>query len=123
MLRTRSIINIVDNSGIVKIRCIKIIKKHYFLFGFLGDVLIGSIYKGNYLKNLGKKRIYYVLIIGIKRWTKRFNGIYFKNDKNCGLLLSLTKDFLGTRIDHFVPHEIKKFLNYIQIHKYIKNII
>jgi ribosomal protein L14 len=66
MIQKRSVISIIDNSGILKIRIIKVIKHSYKYTGGLGDILVGSVQKGSIKKGNRDQKIYYTLLINIR---------------------------------------------------------
>jgi ribosomal protein L14 len=75
-------------------------------------------------KKVKKRTIYIGLLIGIKYWVKRFDGIYVKFFSNKILLFNKQFKFLGTRIYGILLKEVKvsnwkekKYRNYF--HKII----
>lgn len=115
-------VNISDNSGAKLGKCLKIVggKK----IGSIGDIILVTLKKILHRKKVKKRTTYIGLLIGIKYWIKRFDGIYIKIFSNKILLFNKQFKFLGTRIYGLLLKEVKisnwkekKYRNYF--HKVI----
>jgi len=96
-----------DNTGVKFLKCINIQYKHK-PYGSIGDLLGVVITKFKSKKKLLKKKIYFGLVISVKKKVFRQDGIYVKCDTNRVVLLNPTNlQFLGTRIYGPIFKEVK----------------
>jgi large subunit ribosomal protein L14 len=131
MLQRESKLKPYDNSGVYWVKCIRVIGKSKS-FGYVGELLSVVIQKFRLKKKLVKKKIYYGLIISMKRPLLRKDGIIIKSFSNRIVLLSPENlQFLGTRIYGPIYKEIvnitdkkkKKTQKFAKIVSYAKGII
>jgi large subunit ribosomal protein L14 len=95
-----------DNTGIHKVKCIRIVKKKA-KSGTLGDLILVSIRKVGKKKNYIKKKIYFGLLINLRKKKKRLDGSYISFNQNSIITLSENYKVLGTRLFFPVSKELK----------------
>jgi len=98
MINIETKLHIVDNSGGVLGRCIKIMDSAKNTSGFIGSLILITIIKKKKSKKLKKRNIYYGLIIMISQHIRRKDGTFIRFYENRVLLLSKNYKFLGSRI-------------------------
>ena len=109
MLQSRSVIEVADNSGAKKIRCIQICggsgRKSA---AKIGDIIIASIkeLKPN-TKKLNKGEVCRAVIIGTKKETKRLDGTTISFGENLAVLINNNNKPLGTRILYPISEELR----------------
>lgn len=108
MIQSRSIIEVADNSGAKKIRCIQICGGSKRGSARLGDTIVASIkkLKTNATK-LRQGEICKAVIIGTKKETKRLDGTIISFDKNIAVLINANNKPLGTRILNPISEELR----------------
>jgi len=107
MIYKNTILNIVDNCGARKAKCIKICNK--IAWGKVGDlilVVLRCFY--NLKKKIKKGLIYLGLIVGVKQWTYRYSGFFYRFFFNKILICNLQFKFLGSKVYGLVSSEFKK---------------
>jgi len=119
MIQLLTKVNIIDNTGGLQGRCIKIIKPHNRDYGLIGDIILVSVIKTITSSNIKKGDVFKALIVR----TKSSNAIDYRWSDNAVILLS-SKDFMpiGTRIKGAISRKlIKKKGNYkyLSLAKYI----
>ena len=97
---------VVDNSGGFIAKCIRIIKKGKKI-GSIGDTILVTLIKFINKRKVKKRVIYLGLIIGIKYWVYRLDGIYIKTFNNSILLFNKQFKLLGSRIYGSLLKEVK----------------
>ncbi len=108
MLIERSVIDIIDNSGAVKVVLFSVGGKNGTRYAGVGDVVRGSVRKGTVNGKVKKRDIVSVLITGTKNKISRRDGSSIRLSKNCGVVVNkATKEPVGTRIFAPVLREIK----------------
>jgi len=115
-------LNVVDNSGSKIAKCIKVLNKKKA--ATIGSIILVSLKKFANRRKVKKRIIYVGLIIGIKTWVNRLDGVVIKFFSNRLLLFNKQFKFLGTRIYGILLKEVKvknlkekKYKNYF--HKII----
>jgi ribosomal protein L14 len=108
MIYKQTLLNSVDNSGIKKVKCLKIIKK-LSKYGTIGDIILFSIKKKKTIQL--KKKMYYGVVIQTKKKRSRRDGssIHFK--QNAVLPFDEKNKIIGTRLKTIVPIEIQFLKN------------
>jgi large subunit ribosomal protein L14 len=98
-------LKVVDNSGGKIAKCIKIIGKTKT--AYVGNIILLSLKKFINRKKINKRIIYIGLVIGIKFWIRRLDGVFVKFFSNRALLFNKQFKFIGTRIYGILLKETK----------------
>ncbi len=115
MIQRRTILNVADNSGALKLQCIGIVGKGNARYAQIGDIITCTVKKVEPRKEIKKGSVVRALIVRQKRNYRRKDGTYIRFEENaCVVLKGQTKDILGNRIFGPIPREIKE-LGYIKI--------
>ena len=111
MIQTETILHITDNSGIKKIRCLKILGSQK-VYGFNGTVLCGSVNKLKHRKNkkipFSRGNIVFVLIIQTKFFLRRIDGERVGFLRNAGVLVDNKLKPQANRIFNPLCSEFRK---------------
>jgi len=102
MIQTQTIVDVVDNSGVKTLRCIKVLggfKKRYGVFGNLIRASIQELrQKSNKKLGLKKGDIVFAVVVQTKSQFKRKDGQAFKYFKNSAVIVDKQMKPLATRI-------------------------
>jgi len=115
MIQPRSFLNVVDYSGIVKVKCIKLIGGMRKKNASIGDHILVSVQKKSKQKMkadkniIGKGQIFKALVVRTVKNFYRPNGVFISFDQNAVILIDNKNNFLGTRIDGPVLKEFRYF--------------
>lgn len=112
-----AVFSVEDNSGMLYAKYVGITNNQNKSLK-LGDLITIFPEKLVYGQKVTKKK-YLGLIIGLKKWTKRFNGVSTKNLRNRILILLDNYKFLGTRVYGPICKEIRKGKREIRYKKII----
>ena len=112
MIQQQTILNVSDNSGAKKVKCIKILGGFKKRTSSTGEIIIVSVIE---LRNKSKRNskvkkgeIYKALIIKTKKQVKNKDGsIYFFQQNSVSLMNKLNKP-IASRIIGSVPKKLKK---------------
>ena len=115
MVQIQSILKCNDNSGILYVKCLHIINKKKKQTAVLGDLLKISILKKKALKFKKQQKIYYGLILRLKKKTRRVTGIFTKQNKNRVVVLNFNFKLLGTRIYGPICKEIRSSFFFLKL--------
>lgn len=107
MIYKNTVLNIIDNCGARKAKCIHIIGK--FQWAKVGDLVLVVLRKYfNLQKKIKKGIIYLGVITGVKYWILRSNGFNIRFFDNRILIFNLQFKFLATRVYGLISNEFKK---------------
>lgn len=102
MIQVGTILNVVDNSGAKKVRCIKVPFGYKRRYASLGDLITISVYS---IRNRRKRtsrtkkgEIYKALIVRTKTGLKLFSGEKTAFLENSVVLIGKQNRFIGTRV-------------------------
>jgi large subunit ribosomal protein L14 len=112
MIQQQTILNVSDNSGAKKVKCIKILGGFKKRTSSIGEIIIVSIIelrnKSRKTSKVKKGEIYRALIIKTKKQVKNKDGsTYFFNQNSVSLVNKLNKP-LASRIIGSIPKKLKK---------------
>lgn len=123
MVKHKTLLKIVDNSGAYLAKCIKILGGFKKKTGLLGDLIVVSILKVKPKFNkfkIKQKQIFNALIIKTKNVYNKKNNIYYKFNDNSIVLLDKQKNPVGTRIFGLILYTFKiKFFKLISLSYFI----
>jgi ribosomal protein L14 len=97
-----------DNSGLEKVKCIRIHRTPYKGTIINGDYVIVSVSKGHLKKKFSNKKTCLGLVIMRKKRTKRLAGYYIEFSQNRVILFATTEKTIGTRIYGPISGEAKQ---------------
>ncbi|KAH8042892.1 50S ribosomal protein L14 (mitochondrion) [Aureococcus anophagefferens] len=102
MIQTQTIVDVVDNSGVKTLRCIKVLggfKKRYGVFGNLIRASIQELrQKGNKKLGLKKGDLVFAVVVQTRSQLKRKDGQVFKFFKNSAVIVDKQMKPLATRV-------------------------
>jgi large subunit ribosomal protein L14 len=102
MIQVGTILNVVDNSGAKKVRCIKVPFGYKRRYASLGDLITISVYSIRNRRKLTSKakkgEIYKALIVRTKLGLRAFSGERVRFLENSVVLIGKQNRFVGTRV-------------------------
>jgi len=108
MIQTETIVRVIDNAGAREAKCIRNLGGFYKKTGRLGHLIVVAVNKKHINTEKLTKKVYFGLIVNVKKNIRRLNGFYLKFDQNAIVLLNESFDLLGTRVDGIIPQEFRK---------------
>lgn len=108
MIQAYTMLNIADNSGAKKARCIKVTGGTGRRYGTVGDMIVVAI--KDVLPNSGIKKgeVAKAVIVRTKKEVRRADGSYIRFDENAAVLVNDQKEPRGTRIFGPVARELRE---------------
>lgn len=107
MLRQESKLVVADNSGVLLVKNIKNLTGSFKKSSTTGDFIIVAAQKKKD-KSVVKEKIFFGLIIGVKKKVVRLDGSYINLKRNKIVLFQKREKLLGSRIYGVVPFELGK---------------
>lgn len=107
MIYKNTVLNIIDNCGARKAKCIHVLGK--FKWGKVGDLILVVLRKFyNLKKKIKKGSVYLGIITGVNHWFQRPTGFYYRFFDNRVLIFNLQFKFLASRVYGLISREFKK---------------
>jgi large subunit ribosomal protein L14 len=109
MIQMESMLNVADNSGAKRVKCIKVLGGSKRRYAGLADVIIGAVQEATPGGQVKKGDIVRCVIVRTAKENRRKDGSYIKFDQNaCVLLDSSKKNPIGSRVFGPVPRELRE---------------
>lgn len=107
MIQIYSNLQVADNSGARRIRCIQVVGGSGRRYARLGDIITATVKEA--LPNSGVKKgeVVKAVIVRIRHDTQRADGTVIRFDNNAAVLINPDKEPRGTRIFGPVPRELR----------------
>lgn len=108
MIQEYTDLNVADNTGAKKVRCIRILGGSKRRFGVVGDEIVVSIRTALPGGSVKKGDISKAVIVRTKRSYRRNDGSHIRFDENAAVLINDAKEPKGTRIFGPVARELRE---------------
>ena len=107
MIQQETMLNVADNSGARKVKCIKVLGGSRHRYARVGDVIICAVQEA--LPNGAIKKGAVVRCVGVrtKKETRRKDGSYIRFDDNACVLIDANGSPKGTRVFGPVARELR----------------
>lgn len=101
-------IAVADNSGAKKLQVIRVHGGYKKRYARIGDVVTAVVKEAQPNTGVKKSDVVKVVIVRIRKETRRPDGSYIRFDENAGVIVDpKTKDPKGTRIFGPIPRELR----------------
>lgn len=108
MVQTESIVQVADNSGARRIKCIKVLGDSKRRYARVGDLISASVKTASPGGNVKKGDVIKAVIVRTKKEYRRKDGSYIRFDENAAVIINKDKDPVGTRIFGPVARELRE---------------
>ena len=98
MIQMQTMLNVADNSGARKIRCIKVLGGSKRRYAGIGDVFIGAVQEATPGANVKKKDVVRCVVVRTVKEIRRKDGSYIRFDENACVVINNDGSPVGTRI-------------------------
>lgn len=113
MIQMESMLNVADNSGARRVKCIKVLGGSKRRYARIADVVICAVQEATPGGNVKKGEIVRCVIVRTAKEIRRKDGSYIKFDQNACVLIDKDGAPIGTRIFGPVARELRD-------HKYMR---
>ena len=107
MIQTETILNVADNSGAKKVKCIKVLGGSKRRYAGIGDVIAITVKEAIPHAKVKKGDVMKAVIVRTAKELKRMDDTWVKFDENAAVILSANGEPLGTRIFGPVARELR----------------
>lgn len=108
MIQIYSNLNVADNSGARRIRCIQVMGGSKRRYARLGDIITASVREAIPNSPVKKGDVVKAVVVRIRHDTQRPDGTVIRFDSNAAVLINAQKEPRGTRIFGPVPRELRE---------------
>ena len=117
MIQLNTVLNVADNTGAKRVKCIQVLGGSRRRFGSLGDVIVCAVKEAIPNSNVAKGSVVKAVIVRVKKERRRIDGSYVCFDDNAAVLIDGNGDPKGTRIFGPVARELraKKYMRIISL--------
>ena len=117
MIQLNTVLNVADNTGAKRVKCIQVLGGRRRRFGSLGDVIVCAVKEAIPNSNVAKGSVVKAVIVRVKKERRRIDGSYVRFDDNAAVLIDGNGDPKGTRIFGPVARELraKKYMRIISL--------
>ena len=98
MIQMETMLNVADNSGARRVKCVKVLGGSKRRYAGLGDVIIGAVQEATPGSGVKKGDIVRCVIVRTKKEARRKDGSYIRFDQNACVLVDKEGEPKGTRI-------------------------
>jgi len=117
MIQMQTVLNVADNSGARKVKCIKVLGGSKRRYASLGDVIVVAVQEALPNSKVKKGDVMKAVVVRTVKEARRPDGSYLKFDDNSAVLVSNQMEPVGTRIFGPVARELraKQFMKIISL--------
>ena len=107
MIQMETMLNVADNSGARRVKCIKVLGGSKRRYAGLGDVIICAVQEATPNGSIKKGDIVRCVIVRTAKEQRRKDGSYIKFDQNACVVVDKEGEPKGTRIFGPVARELR----------------
>ncbi len=107
MIQAESTLQVADNSGARKVKCIRVLGGSRRRFATVGDVIIVAVKEAIPNARVKKGEVRRAVIVRTKKAISRSDGSHIAFDENAAVLIAKDKEIVGTRIFGPVARELR----------------
>lgn len=107
MIQAESTLQVADNSGARKVKCIRVLGGSGRRFASVGDIIVVAIKEAIPNARVKKGEVRRAVIVRTKKIISRPDGTHIQFDENAAVLIDKDKEVVGTRIFGPVARELR----------------
>ena len=107
MIQMETMLNVADNSGAKRVKCIKVLGGSKRRYAGLGDVVMCAVHEATPGGSVKKGDVVRCVIVRTVKETRRKDGSYIRFDQNACVLVDKEGEPKGTRIFGPVARELR----------------
>ena len=107
MIQMETVLNVADNSGARKVKCIKVIGGSKRRYAGIADVIICAVQEATPNGSVKKGDVVRCVVVRTKKEIRRKDGSYIRFDQNAAVLINNAGEPVGTRIFGPVARELR----------------
>lgn len=108
MIQTETVLDVADNSGAKKLKCIKVLGGSKRKYASVGDIIVASIKEAAPNGKVKKGSVARAVVVRTAKEIRRRDGSYIRFDSNAAVLINAEGEPIGSRIFGPVARELRK---------------
>ena len=108
MIHQETNLNVADNSGAKRVRCIKVLRGSKRKTASVGDVIVVSVKEAQPGQRVKKGDVARAVIVRTSKEIRRPDGSALRFDHNAAVIINRQNEPIGTRIFGPVTRELRK---------------
>jgi len=117
MIQMQTALDVADNSGARRVKCIKVLGGSHRRYAGVGDVIKVSVKEAIPRGKVKKGEVYNAVVVRTRKGVRRPDGSVIRFDGNAAVLLNNQLQPIGTRIFGPVTRELRteKFMKIVSL--------
>jgi large subunit ribosomal protein L14 len=117
MIQMETVLDVADNSGAKRVRCIKVLGGSKRKYATIGDVIVVSVKDAAPNGKVKKGQVARAVIVRTRKEVRRRDGSYIRFDDNSAVLITKENEPVGSRIFGPVARELRarKFMKIVSL--------
>ena len=107
MIQQETSLNVADNSGAKRIKCIRVLGGPGRKYGSVGDIIVASVKEALPNSKVKEGDVVRAVIVRTKKEVARPDGTHIKFEENAAVLINQYKEPIGTRIFGPIARELR----------------
>lgn len=107
MIQTETVLEVADNSGAKKLKCIKVLGGSKRKYASVGDIIVASVKEAIPNGKVKKGAVAKAVVVRTAKEIRRRDGSYIRFDTNAAVLINGEGEPIGTRIFGPVARELR----------------
>ena len=107
MIQNESELEIADNSGARRVKCIKVLGGSHPRYAHIGDIIKVTVKEAIPRGRVQKGQVMNAVVVRTRKGVRRGDGSLIKFDENAAVLLNQQNQPVGTRIFRPVTRELR----------------
>lgn len=107
MIQTETVLEVADNSGAKKLKCIKVLGGSKRKYASVGDIIVASVKEAIPNGKVKKGAVARAVVVRTSKEIRRRDGSYIRFDTNAAVLINAEGEPIGTRIFGPVARELR----------------
>lgn len=107
MIQMESVLDVADNSGAKRVKCIKVLGGSKRKYARLGDIIAVAVRDAIPNGKVKKGDLARAVVVRTRKEIRRIDGSYIRFDTNSAVLINKDNEPIGTRIFGPVARELR----------------
>jgi large subunit ribosomal protein L14 len=107
MIQMESVLDVADNSGAKRVKCIKVLGGSKCKYVWLGDIIAVAVRDAVPNGKVRKGDLARAVVVRTRKETRRGDGTYIRFDTNSAVLINKDNEPIGSRIFGPVARELR----------------
>ena len=107
MIQAETILNVADNSGATKVKCIKVLGSSKKRYARIGELIVVAVQEAKPNGNVKRKAVERAVVVRVTKEVPRKDGSYIKFDENAVVIVNKDGNPKGSRVFGPIGRELR----------------